>query len=303
MLRPRPVEDLGFWQSAPVTALAPVLVLLACAPALYWFFRKTWKELDEEASRTPVPTGRLALEPTVCLGIVAVVLTLLEYYGGRSTYVTSVEPLLRKLEDSGEEWIHLKRYNDLYGYAYWSLARIIGYIAIPVVVFQFLFPERSLLDMGLRTRGFLSHLWIYGLSLVVVLLAMAVVAREGEFVKYYPFYKLSSRSWFDFLVWEALYFAQFLALEFFFRGFMLAALRDRMGSLAIFVMAVPYCMIHYGKPYMEAHAAVLAGVFLGSLAMRTKSIYAGFLVHITVAFSMDFLALSVRGALPKVFFP
>jgi membrane protease YdiL (CAAX protease family) len=60
-------------------------------------------------------------------------------------------------------------------------------------------------------------------------------------------------------------------------------------------------MIHYGKPYLEAHGAIVAGVVLGSLAMRTKSIYAGFLVHITVAFSMDFLALWRRGALPQSF--
>ena len=64
-------------------------------------------------------------------------------------------------------------------------------------------------------------------------------------------------------------------------------------------MAVPYCMIHYGKPYLEVNGAIVAGVVLGSLAMRTRSIYSGFLVHITVAFSMDFLALWHRGALPK----
>ena len=35
--------------------------------------------------------------------------------------------------------------------------------------------------------------------------------------------------------------------------------------------------------------------------MRTKSIYPGFLVHITVALSMDMLALSHRNALPHTF--
>ena len=48
-------------------------------------------------------------------------------------------------------------------------------------------------------------------------------------------------------------------------------------------MVVPYCMIHYGKPYLEAGAAIIAGVVLGSLSMRTRSIWAGFLVHGTVA--------------------
>jgi membrane protease YdiL (CAAX protease family) len=84
---------------------------------------------------------------------------------------------------------------------------------------------------------------------------------------------------------------------------MLGALRRAMGAGAIFVMAVPYCMIHFGKPYLEANGAIVAGVVLGSLAMRTRSIYAGFMVHITVAFCMDFLALYKRHALPSVLFP
>jgi len=42
---------------------------------------------------------------------------------------------------------------------------------------------------------------------------------------------------------------------------------------------------------------------LGSLAMRTRSIYAGFLVHGTVAVLMDVLALSRRGYLPSALAP
>jgi len=89
----------------------------------------------------------------------------------------------------------------------------------------------------------------------------------------------------------------------FFCGFWLGALRKSFGSGAIFAMAVPYCMIHYGKPYLEACGAVVAGIALGSLSMKTKSIYQGFLVHITVAGLMDWLALAHRDALPKVFWP
>jgi membrane protease YdiL (CAAX protease family) len=98
-----------------------------------------------------------------------------------------------------------------------------------------------------------------------------------------------------------MYWVQFFALEFFFRGWMVGALRHSLGSAAIFVMAVPYCMIHYGKPYLEAHGAIVAGVALGSLSMKTRSIYAGFLLHIAVAVGMDLLSLYKRGALPQVF--
>jgi membrane protease YdiL (CAAX protease family) len=76
-----------------------------------------------------------------------------------------------------------------------------------------------------------------------------------------------------------------------------------MGSAAIFAMSVPYCMIHYGKPYLEANGAIIAGIALGSLAMRTKSIYSGFLVHITVAGVMDWTSLAARHALPTQWLP
>ncbi|HEU4536005.1 MAG TPA: CPBP family intramembrane glutamic endopeptidase, partial [Polyangiaceae bacterium] len=92
-------------------------------------------------------------------------------------------------------------------------------------------------------------------------------------------------------------------LEFFFRGFLLHGCRRRFGPYAIFVMVVPYCMIHYGKPYLEANGAVLAGVVLGTLAMKTRSIYAGLCVHVAVALGMDVAVLTARGGLPRAWVP
>src|SRR5260370_31668373 len=157
--------------------------------------------------------------------------------------------------------------------------------------------------MGFRIRGFFKHAWIYGLFLAIVLPTMLVVSRQPDFGSYYPFYKGSSRSWYDFLSWEAMYFMQFFALEMFFRGWWLGALRRSFGSGAIFAMAVPYCMIHFQKPYLEVNGAIIAGIALGSLSMKTKSIYQGFLVHITVAGLMDWLGRSPKHAPPKGFWP
>jgi membrane protease YdiL (CAAX protease family) len=208
---------------------------------------------------------------------------------------------LAKLEQGGSSWVKLAKYDEYYGYVWWVFTRVLGYVLVPLPLWKLLFPKDSLLDMGFRLKGFVTHLWIYGVCLGVVIPVMLIVASQPDFGTYYPFYKNSSRSWFDFLIWESIYFVQFLALETFFRGWMVGALRKTLGSAAIFAMAVPYCMIHYGKPYLEAHGAIVAGVVLGSLAMRTRSIYSGFLVHITVAFLMDILALWRRDALPSSF--
>ena len=218
---------------------------------------------------------------------------------GQGTVETAIESM--KLGPVG--LARFARYDELYGYAWWAASRFVGYVLVPLPLWKLMFPEDKLLDMGLRGRGFFSHAWIYGLCLAVVIPVMLIVAREPDFGSYYPFYKQSSRSYFDWFCWEAMYFLQFFALELFFRGWMLGALRRSLGSSAIFAMALPYCMIHYGKPYLEANGAIIAGIALGSLSMKTKSIYQGFLVHITVAGLMDWLALSHRDALPHVFWP
>lgn len=295
------------WMALPqVKSWLPIPILLLIAPVVYWFFRSTWRELDAEATvyrAKLVAEERFDTRPLVCLVIMAVVLTLQEYYGGRILYDRLVRPWLLELAAGGATWVRLERYDELYGYAWWVWARVVGYVLIPFPVWKILYPHDSLLDLGLRIRGFMKHVWIYGVCLAVVIPAMLLVATQPDFGTYYPFYKLSSRSWSDFVAWELMYYLQFLSLELFFRGFIVGTLRQSLGSAAIFVMAVPYCMIHYGKPYLEAHGAIVAGVVLGSLAARTRSIYAGFLVHITVAFLMDFLALMNRHALPTTWWP
>jgi membrane protease YdiL (CAAX protease family) len=293
-----------------IKAFFPTVAYIALAPVLWLFFRRTWRELDVEShehQRKTLVSGGYDYRPAVLFTITAVVLTLQEYYGGRDFYDDHIKPFLREIENNQAlrpgglgQYVSLKKYTELYSYGWWSFARVFGYVVIPLTAWKVVFRKDSLLDMGLRGRGFLKHAWIYGLCLSVVVPAVFIVARSPDFGTYYPFYKLSSRSWFDFATWELMYFAQFFALEIFFRGFWLSGLRKSLGSGAIFAMCVPYCMIHYGKPYLEAAGAVVAGIALGSLAMRTRSIYSGFLVHVTVALLMDLLALSHRNALPTI---
>ncbi len=295
-----------FLSYAPVRSFVPVPILILILPVVWLFFRSTWAELEREATYYRVRlahSNRFDTRPFVCLLFVAVSLTIQEYYGGRRLYDAVIRPWLVQMEAGGWQRLHMAQMDEYYGYAWWVIARVLGYVVLPFPLWKLLYPKDSLLDLGLRIRGFSRHLWIYGVCLLIVVPAMLVVAHQPDFGSYYPFYKLSSRSWFDLMAWEFIYFIQFFALELFFRGFIVGTLRRTLGAAAIFVMAVPYCMIHYGKPYLEANGAIVAGIVLGSLSAKTRSIYAGFLVHITVALSMDLLALWHRHALPTVFMP
>src|SRR6201992_4239118 len=288
----RPLPDISWLQAhlsyAPIKALLPLPILAAVAGPIWWFFRDTWKELDEEAARHRsdlVARGEADYRPALCCFIVAAVLTMQEYFGSRSFYDEVLRDSLLRLSETHPK-LKVAKYDELLGYAWWSCARFIGYVLIPLPLWKIVFPKDRLLDMGLRLKGFFEHIWVYGLCLAIVIPLMLLVSTQPDFGSYYPFYKGSSRSWVDFLSWEAMYWLQFFSLELFFRGWMVGALRRSLGSAAIFAMALPYCMIHYGKPYFEAHGAVVAGVVLGSLAMRTRSIYAGFLVHISAPAGM-----------------
>ncbi len=99
----------------------------------------------------------------------------------------------------------------------------------------------------------------------------------------------------ELLAVEFVYGLQFVGVEFFFRGFLVFGLKRRFGAYAIVVMMVPYCMIHFGKPLAETLASIIAGLALGFMSLRTRSIVLGVAIHMTVALSMDFASMGQKG--------
>lgn len=201
---------------------------------------------------------------------------------------------LRALEASG--WL------ELAGYIWWTGCHLLTFILLPWLVIRFLFKEK-MADFGWRWNQVSQHWRGYLLLLSPILVFVVLVSFGEDFVNHYPFYGHAGRSWLDFLLWELLYLSQFVFLEFFFRGFMLNALRPAMGANAIWIMCVPYLMIHFPKLWLEATGAILFGLFLGVLALRSRSIWGGVLVHAGVALSMDIASLVRKQDFPGLFFP
>jgi membrane protease YdiL (CAAX protease family) len=166
---------------------------------------------------------------------------------------------------------------------------VFGYLLLPMAVIA-LMPGERLRDYHISPRGFFSHPWIYAIMFALILPAVWVASARPPSATPIRSICLANRSLFDLWAWESMYAVQFLSLEFFFRGFLLQGLRRAIGANAIFVMVVPYCMIHYGKPMAETMGAVGAGLILGTLAMRTRSIWGGVVIHVGVAWTMDLLA-------------
>jgi membrane protease YdiL (CAAX protease family) len=237
-----------------------------------------WRAIDRETAREPGEGGATSVYVLVVMAVCAVSLTLQEYVGGSDRFA-------RYFPYNGS------RYWELLGFAWWSGWRVLGYVVLPMIAIA-LTPGQRLRDYHVSPRGFFHHFWIYAVLFAAILPVVFLASRTPAFRHTYPFYRMANRSSFDLWTWEALYAVQFVSLEFFFRGFLLRGLRRAFGANAIFVMIVPYCMIHYGKPMAETFGAIGAGLILGTLAMRTRSIWGGVLIHIGVATTMDVLALS-----------
>jgi membrane protease YdiL (CAAX protease family) len=237
-----------------------------------------WRAIDRETDRAPDEGGAASLQVLVVLITCCLVLTLQEYVGGSDRFAR-LYPY-----DGGRYW-------ELAGFAWWSGWRVLGYVVIPMLAIALL-PGQRIRDYHVSFRGFRRHLWIYVVMFLAILPAVILASKTASFRHTYPFYRMANRSHFDLWTWQALYAIQFVSLEFFFRGFLLQGLRRALGANAIFVMIVPYCMIHYGKPMAETVGAIFAGVILGTLAMRTRSIWGGVLIHVGVAWTMDLLAIA-----------
>ena len=175
---------------------------------------------------------------------------------------------------------------------FWSLAQALSYLILPALIVKFVLRQ-SLTDYGLKVRGACSKWWVYLAMYLVMLPFVLAIANTGEFQFTYPFYKPPQGEplWPRFCLWQVAYAAQFVSLEFFFRGYMIHGTKRALGAYSILVMTIPYCMIHFGKPLPEVLGAIGAGVVLGFMSLSTRSIWLGAMLHIAVAVTMDFAAL------------
>ena len=181
----------------------------------------------------------------------------------------------------------------LYPHLWWALWTIALFLVVPAVIVRALFRHR-LRDYGLNLAIKRQHWWLYLGLFAAVFPIVLYAASRPEFQAVYPFYRGAFQATVGaILVWETAYLTQFFALEFFFRGFLVLGLGRVVGRASIWLAMVPYCMIHYHKPPGEAFAAIIAGVVLGEVAYRTRSIAGGVIVHVGVAATMELLALKV----------
>jgi len=233
-----------------------------------------------------------------CVSICLLLIHYLKYFSSLQAFLQQLALWQNKPVNFWLQLLAKSDYMRLYSYAWWTFWHVIGYVLVPFLFIRYKL-KTSFVEMGWHFNQTAQHWRGYLLLLSPILLFVFLVSFRDDFINHYPFYKQAGRSWFDFIAWEALYLTQFACLEFFFRGFIIHSLRPAIGANAVWVMCVPYLMIHFPKLWIEASGAILFGLFLGILALRSRSIWGGFFVHAGIAVSMDIASLLRQGGLPS----
>lgn len=159
----------------------------------------------------------------------------------------------------------------------------------------FVFKRWIAIDYGFRADW--NTLKPYFLVLAIVAPLIIAASFFPDFQKAYPQYKpWNFKDVFELTIgrragiFEACYATGFVAVEAIFRGALAITMVRIMGTRAVLAMASFYCVFHFGKPAGEAVGAFFGGYALGVLAIHSKSIFGGLIVHLGVAMLMETLA-------------
>jgi len=169
---------------------------------------------------------------------------------------------------------------------YWFLSDSITFAIIPILIILFYF-KGTLKNFGMnfqnRKKGFLFILPI----LFIIIPLTYFLSKNSEFSNYYPMLESVNYDWQTFLIFEILLFFYVFAWEFMWRGFVLFGLEKKFGFYAVFLQMIPFVIMHNGKPLLETLASIGGGLLLGYIAIRTRSIFYGVLIHFSLIFSLD----------------
>jgi membrane protease YdiL (CAAX protease family) len=162
---------------------------------------------------------------------------------------------------------------------------LIYYLLVPLAAGWLLFRDKPW-DYGIRVGRWKSAIFLITICLAAMALILYGAGKMPEFRSCYYEYAID---WPELLLNYALY---MFAWEFLFRGYMLFGLEKSIGKSAIFVQAIPFVLLHLGKPFLETLACIPGGFGFGYVAYRTRSFLPCFIIHLGVYVMMVFFANS-----------
>ncbi|MEL6557288.1 MAG: CPBP family intramembrane glutamic endopeptidase [Bacteroidota bacterium] len=178
----------------------------------------------------------------------------------------------------------------------WSSSLITS--VLPLIIFYFIYEKhnKTIYGLGPKKPDLKPYAILLGLTAIIIGLGSFLPDIQA----YYPKYKTSFGDqfaamhnldrWVAIAIYEISYGTDFISVELFFRGFLIMAFSRILGENVILAMAASYCFLHFGKPLGESISSIFGGYILGVIALRTQHIWGGILIHVGVAWLMEFFA-------------
>lgn len=202
------------------------------------------------------------------------------------------------------EWSRQLFGGQIYVFAYYCLHNLQSALTIvlPLYVFYWLVDRQtsnfSFYGMAPKRKG----LVLYSMLLALMIPLITLASFQPDFLASYPTYHDTNANeffgvpeWVTALVYELCYGWDFVPTELLFRGFLVIGMSRVLGRGAVLPMIIWYCAIHFGRPLGEAVSSLFGGYLLGVLALSTRSIWGGLLIHIGIAWGMEIAAFLQRG--------
>ncbi|MCB9205830.1 MAG: CPBP family intramembrane metalloprotease [Ignavibacteriales bacterium] len=179
---------------------------------------------------------------------------------------------------------------ELSSFIYWFLFDFLLFIIIPIYIITLKFKE-NLKSYGLSFENKKVGFFYLVISILIFIPIIIFVSASENFAEYFPLMNSAKDEIIIFLIYECFFILFIFSWEFIFRGFILFGLEKKFGIYSIFIQMIPFVLLHSGKPFIETFASIIGGIILGYLALRTRSIIYGFLIHAFILITLDFISL------------
>lgn len=163
-------------------------------------------------------------------------------------------------------------YHRLTDFKYWD--RVILYLVVPLFVTVVFFRENPK-EYGFGVGDWKAGLVITAIGITVMTPVIYFLGSGDETMRAYYQPYVNGLPWTTFL--------DLIGWEFIFRGWILFGYARKFGAESLWLQAVPFALLHNGKPEVETLSTIFGGFAFGWVAYRTKSFLYPFLIHWFIA--------------------
>lgn len=163
-------------------------------------------------------------------------------------------------------------YHRLTQFKYWD--RVLLYLLIPLIIIVFIFRENPK-EFGFSLGDWKAGLLITAISILFMAPIIYYLGSGNESMRAYYQPSMNGLPWTTFL--------DLIGWEFLFRGWILFGYARQFGHNALWLQAVPFALMHNGKPEVETLSTIFGGFAFGWIAYRTRSFLYPFLIHWFIA--------------------